>query len=75
MLLALKMKDTDGAKMKSVCAAYHKTISKVEGKESIEIMDENIFNRIKEKIINHESKLLTLIGFNLDIPLPYPYVE
>jgi hypothetical protein len=75
MLLALKLKDTDGAKMKSVCAAYHKTIAKVENKEKIEIMDEEIYNKIKEKIIVHESKLLKVIDFTLDIPLPYPYVE
>jgi len=75
MLLALKLKDTDGAKMKSVCAAYHKTIAKVENKEKIEIMDGEIYNKIKEKIIVHESKLLKVIDFTLDIPLPYPYVE
>jgi len=75
MLLALKLKDTDGAKMKNVCAAYHKTIAKVENKEKIEIMDEEVFNKIKEKIIIHESKLLKVIDFTLDIPLPYPYVE
>lgn len=61
--------------MKSVCAAYHKTIAKVENKEKIEIMDGEIYNKIKEKIIVHESKLLKVIDFNLDIPLPYPYVE
>lgn len=75
MLLALKLKDTDGAKMKNVCAAYHKTIAKVENKEKIEIMDEEIYNRIKEKIIVHESKLLKAIDFTLEIPLPYPIVE
>jgi len=75
MLLALKLKDTEGAKMKSVCAAYHKTIAKVENRDRIEIMDETIYNQIKEKIIIHESKLLKVLGFTLEIPLPYPYVE
>lgn len=38
-------------------------------------MDEERFKSIKEKVINHESKLLSLIDFTLEQPLPYPYVE
>jgi hypothetical protein len=33
MLLAMKIKDIDGPKMKTVCAAYIKTKAKVDGKE------------------------------------------
>jgi len=74
MILALKLKDTEGSKMKNVCAAYHKTIAKVEEKES-EIMDEEIYSKIKERIIVHEAKLLKVLSFQFEIPLPYYYVE
>ena len=74
MILAMKLKDTEGSKMKSVCAAYHKTIAKVEEKES-EIMDEEIFSKIKERIIIHESKLLRVLNWNFEIPLPFMCIE
>ena len=74
MILAMKLKDTEGSKMKSVCSAYHKTIAKVEEKES-EIMDEEIFFKIKERISIYEAKLLKVLNWNFEIPLPFICIE
>jgi hypothetical protein len=74
MLLALKISDAEGAKMKNVCAAYHKSIAKVYGKDP-GFFDDEEFNKLKDQIIKHESKLLKVINFKMEIPIPYPVVE
>ena len=75
MLLALKLKDIEGAKMRNICYGYHKVMAKVEKRDKLDILDEETLQKIREKIIIHENKLLKVINFEFEMPLPYPYID
>jgi hypothetical protein len=38
-------------------------------------MEEELFNKTRDDIVIHESKLLKIIDFNLEIPVPYPILD
>jgi len=38
-------------------------------------LDDKFSNKFKEKLCNYEMQILKTIGFNLDLPLPYDYLE
>ena len=75
MLLALKLKDIEGAKMKNICNVYHKIMAKVQKKDRIDILDDDQLQQIRDKIIIHENKLLKVINFEFDFPLPILYID
>ena len=75
MLLALKLKDIEGPKMRNICIGYHKIMAKVEKKDRAETLDEEKIQKIREKIIIHENKLLKVLNFEFDLPLPYLYID
>ena len=50
-------------------------MAKVEKKDRAETLDEEKIQKIREKIIIHENKLLKVLNFEFDLPLPYLYID
>ena len=61
--------------MKNICNVYHKIMAKVQKKDRIDILDDEQLQQISNKIIIHENKLLKILEFEFDFPLPTLYID
>lgn len=73
LLLAIKMRDSD-PKIKQICFAYHKAMTKNYPNYK-EPLNDVILKKLKEKICIAESKLLRVLDYDFEVDLPYDFLD
>ncbi|KAL4460518.1 hypothetical protein ABPG74_000269 [Tetrahymena malaccensis] len=72
LMLAFKIKEQDHYRLKPIIMGYYQQAPR---RDQTQIMNDTIYQQIKNKICIAESKLLKAIQFEFDIQLPFDFLQ